>query len=84
MSQANQSLKYNRGQLGKRKFGSASAIKGSESGNSPIEFDKIDPEDLAMIKEQIRLKARQEKRKLLLVYLLSALVTAAFIMAIFL
>jgi hypothetical protein len=84
MSQANQSLKYNRGQLGKRKFMDIKDLIRSQSGKTKIEFDKIDPQELKRIKKEIRLKAKKEKRKFIIAFVISIILTAAFFTLIFL
>lgn len=83
MSQANQSLKYNRGQIGRRKFKDIKDLIRAQSGKTPLEFDKIDPQELERIKQEIRLKAKKENRKLILVYVISLLVTGILFMLIF-
>lgn len=83
MSQANQSLRYNRGQIGRRKFKDIKDLIRAQSGKTIIEFEKIDPEELAGIKKEIRLKARKEQRKLILVYIISVLITAIIFLIIF-
>ena len=83
MSHANQSLKYNRGQLGKRKFRDIKDLMKSKSGKTAIEFEKIDPQELEIIKKEIRFKARKENKKLVLVFIVSIIITAIFFLLIF-
>lgn len=84
MSYANQSLRYNRGQLGKRKFRDIKDLLRAESGKTLIEFEKIEPSELEMIKKKIRLKARKEQKKMILVYMISTFITGAILLVIFL
>lgn len=83
MSHANQSLKYNRGQLGKRSFKDLKELMRSGSGKTMIEFEKIDPVELGKIKARIREKAQKEKRKEILIFIISFLITATIIFLIF-
>jgi len=83
MAYANQSLKKNRSQLKKRKFRDTKDLMKSYSGKSTLEFEKIDPKELLKIKKEIRLKAKKENEKLLVVYIFSGIITIILILIIF-
>lgn len=74
MAQANQSLKLNRGQLRGRHFRDIKDLMKSYSGKTTLEFDKIAPEELLKIKQKIRLKAKKEKEKRIIAYIISTIV----------
>lgn len=79
MAQANQSLKLNRGQLRKRSFKDLKSLMMSQSGKTTLEFQKIDPEELSRIKSEIRLRAKKEQKKIILIYIISLIITIALI-----
>ena len=79
MSQANQSLKYNRSQTGRRNFKDIKDLMRSSSGKTKIEFEKIDSKELERIKNDIRYRARKRRKKLIILYVvISIIITITF------
>jgi len=83
MAYANQSLKQNRSQLKKRSFRDTKKLMKSYSGKSTLEFEQIDPKELLKIKKEIRLNAKKEYKKLLVVYIISGTITIILTLIIF-
>lgn len=74
MAQANQSLKQNRSQLRGRHFRDNRDLMRSYSGKTTLEFEKIAPAELLKIKQLIRFKAREEKEKRIIAYIITAII----------
>lgn len=74
MAQANQSLKLNRSQLRGRHFRDNKDLMRSYSGKTTIAFEKIGAEELLKIKQAIRFKARKDKEKRIIAYIITALI----------
>lgn len=83
MSNANQSLKYNRGQLNRKTFKDLKDLMRSQSGKTVVEFEKISPEELFFIKEEIRRKAKKEQKKLVIAITISIIITSILVFLIF-
>ncbi len=83
MAAANQSLKQNRILLRKRKFRDTKDLMRSYSESSTLEFEKIAPEDLSRIKQEIRSKAKREQKKRIIAYLISTSITVGILLLIF-
>ncbi len=79
MSTANVSLKNNRALAKKRKYKKAKRLLLSESQKANIEFKKVDPEQLHVIKEQIRANAKNKARKNTIINVVLALLIIALI-----
>lgn len=75
MAHANQSLKLNRSQLRGRNFRDMKDLMRSYAGKTILEFEKIAPEELQKIKDEIRQKARKEQQKRLYILLISGIIT---------
>lgn len=63
MSQANQSLKLNRSMLRRKSFRDRKDLMRSFAGTTVVDFEELSPEEMLMIKEEIRAKARKERKK---------------------
>ncbi|APU69515.1 MAG: hypothetical protein ABGW91_10755 [Christiangramia sp.] len=83
MSQANQSLKLNRSMLRRKSFRDRKDLMRSFAGTTVVDFEELSPEEMLMIKEEIRAKARKERKKLIIVYLFSVVLTIIIIAWIF-
>lgn len=79
MAFANQSLKQNRGLLRKRRFKDIKGLMKSHSKKTALEFKKIAPEELARIKTEIRLRAKKERKRAILIYALAVVIAIAII-----
>lgn len=77
MSYANQSFKQNRRQLRKRRFKDLKDLMRAHSEKSTLEFKEIAPEELARTKNEIRLRAKKERKKAILIYALSVIIALA-------
>lgn len=62
MSQANQSLKLNRSMLRRKSFRDRKDLMRSFAGTTVVDFEELSPEEMLMIKEEIRAKARKERK----------------------
>lgn len=74
MAYANQSLKQNRRQLRKRRFKDLKDLMKSHSKKTTLEFKEIAPEELARIKSEIRLRAKKEGKKTILIYAFAVII----------
>ncbi len=74
MASAILSLKQNRALVKKRKVKDLKALLYEESGKTELEFKKVSPEKLAQIKTEIRRKAKEDKLKEALFYLISTII----------
>ena len=63
MAMANNSLKYNKSLIGKRKFKDVKKMIFEQSGKTELEFKQISHLELSQIKREIRLKAKQRAKR---------------------
>lgn len=75
MSMANNSLKYNRSLVGKRKFKNAKDLILKESGKTKLDFKEVSALELAKIKRQIRHEARLKARRTTIAYISATIIT---------
>ena len=78
-----QNFKQNRGRLKGRTYRDMKDLMRSYSGKTILDFRNIEPAHLFKIKEKIRTKARRDQQKLVMMYLLSAIITFVLISIIF-
>ncbi len=76
MSHANQSLKQNRALLRKANYRKLKELYLHESGKIDLEFKEVSPEQLADIKNKIRLQHKLNARRDFIVTLVTIFLTA--------
>lgn len=74
MSHAVVSNRENRKLLKRRKFKDIKALMKFNSGKTELEFKKVPPEELKKIKSDIRLRAKKEARKNILINFLAVVI----------
>lgn len=76
-------IRDNRSLLKRRKFKDVKSIFIQTSGKTALEFKQVSPEELAIIKKEIRRKAKEDARKEAGVYIACAFVVFYFLYWIF-
>lgn len=74
MSAANASLKYNRSQLRKNKRNNVQSLYEPKYSKEKLEFIKVSPEELRIVKEDIRKKLKHQRKRTFIITILIALV----------
>ncbi len=67
MGMANASLKFNRGQLNKRKYKDLKKLYATRYSKDKPMFKEVSSEELALIKCEIRKKLKSQRRKTLII-----------------
>jgi hypothetical protein len=75
MASANHSLKQNRALLRKRKYREVKNLYLKSSGKTELEFKKISPEQLAIIKRKIRIRHKERVRNEIIVSIILIILT---------
>lgn len=79
MSSANLSLKQNRGFLKRNSFKGGTDLYLQNSGNTKLEFKKVSPEELELIKEKIRKQHKENTKKEIIVFVVTIFLTIAIV-----